>query len=122
MRGRTSVQLASVHSRRSTSVSLLTGNGLATVLVCGNVRLRLSNPYAIATSSMMSHSCRMSGRVGGTWTWISSSGSMMSDAWALSGAKPEPRCAVGALAVWPILRRSVTISSLGSLRPVHELM
>lgn len=50
------------------SLSLLTASGCATVLVAGNVCGRLLNPYAIAASSMMSHWCRMSGRVGGTDT------------------------------------------------------
>ena len=46
--------------------------GCATVLVVGKVSGRLLNPYAIAASSMISHSCRMSGRVGGISTCSSS--------------------------------------------------
>lgn len=68
MRGRTSIHPASEQSRRIVSLSLLGGKGLATVLVGGNVLLRLLNPYATAASSMMSHSWRISGRVGGTRT------------------------------------------------------
>ena len=102
------------------SLSLLGGNGFATVLVCGNVFFKLSNPYAIATSSIMSHSCRMSGRVGGTYTWISSSGAMTRCGWAFRGAKFG--LCEGALAVWPILRRRTRISSRERFRPVHELM
>lgn len=49
------------------------GNGLAIVFVLGNVFGRLLNPYATAASSIMSHSCRISGRVAGTWTMSSSS-------------------------------------------------
>lgn len=120
MSGRTSVQLASEHNLRIVSVSLLGGYGFATVFVCGNVFFKLSNPYAIATSSMMSHSCKMSGRVGGTCTWISSSGAMTRCGWAFKAAKFG--LCVGAFAVWPILRSRTRMSSRGRFRPVHELM
>lgn len=56
IRGSTSIQPASEHSRRIVSVNLFSGKGLATVLVEGKVRLRLLKPYATATSSIISHS------------------------------------------------------------------
>lgn len=68
MSGRTSTQPAYAHSCRMMSLSLLTASGCATVLVAGNVSGKLLNPYAIAASSIMSHSCRMSGLVGGIAT------------------------------------------------------
>lgn len=72
MRGRASTQPASAHSVRTMSLSLLIASGCATVLVGGNVSGSLLKPYAMAASSMMSHSCRMSGRVGGICTMTSS--------------------------------------------------
>lgn len=42
------------------------------MLVAGNVSGRLLKPYAMAASSMISHSCNMSGRVGGISTRSSS--------------------------------------------------
>lgn len=55
------------------SDSLLIGSGRPTVLARGNVLVMLLKPYATAASSMMSHSCRMSGLVGGMSTRSSSS-------------------------------------------------
>jgi hypothetical protein len=66
--GRTSTQPAIAHSFLITSANLFTPNGLATVLVTGKLRGNLLKPYAIPTSSIRSHSWKMSGRVGGTST------------------------------------------------------
>lgn len=46
---------------------------MATVLVVGIALGRLLNPYAIAASSMISHSCKISDLVAGTETSNSSS-------------------------------------------------
>jgi hypothetical protein len=68
MSGRTSTQPHMAHSRRMMSQSLLIASGCATVFVRGKESGRRLKPCAIAASSMMSHSCRTSGRVGGTAT------------------------------------------------------
>lgn len=73
------------------------------MLVAGKVWGKLLNPYAIATSSIISHSCRMSGRVAGTST-NSSSG--------LEGDIDDVRPIV-----WSRLETSVDLRE----RPVHEL-
>lgn len=104
MSGSTSTQPAIAHSRRTMSVSLLTASGCATVLVAGKVSGSLLNPYAIAASSMMSHSCKMSGRVGGMSTMISS---------GLFGETCG--CSV-------MRSRRVEIAAASSSRPVQELM
>eukprot|EP01139_Manchomonas_bermudensis_P009680 Amastigsp_a339439_708.p3 type:complete len:214 gc:universal Amastigsp_a339439_708:281-922(+) len=57
-------------SSRSSSENLLMGSWRPTVEQVGNVRGTLLNPYAMATSSTMSHACRMSARVGGTHVLI----------------------------------------------------
>jgi hypothetical protein len=104
MRGRTSTQPAYAHSCRMRSLSLLTASGCATVLVLGNVSGRLLNPYAIAASSIMSHSCRMSGRVGGMAT------SSVSASPGESSVRNDMRS-----------RRSLTCGA-ERFSPVHELM
>lgn len=72
IRGRTSTHPAIAHSIRIISLSLLTARGCATVLVRGKVFGKLLKPYAMAASSMISHSWRISGRVAGTSTSSSS--------------------------------------------------
>jgi hypothetical protein len=75
MKGKASTHPAMAHSFRITSVSLLIGNGCATVLVWGKISGRLLKPYATAASSIMSTSWKMSGRVHGSET-IRASGSL----------------------------------------------
>lgn len=70
--GNPSTHPAIAHSLRMISTSLEIAKGCATVLVCGKISGRLLNPYATATSSMMSTSWKISGRVQGTVTAISS--------------------------------------------------
>lgn len=82
------------------------GSPLATVFVAGNVFFNLLKPYAMATSSMMSHSWSMSGRVGGTCTTILSETVLLGP---------------GSAAL-PILCRYLMISPCDRLRPVQLLM
>ena len=105
MKGKTSTNPANAHSRLTTSVSLLIANGCATVLVGGKVSGRLLNPYAMAASSMISHSCMMSGRVGGISTFTTST---------LSSALTD--------AVSVMRSRREATSLVFSERPVQELM
>jgi hypothetical protein len=104
IRGKTSTQPAEAHSARTISDNLLISSGCATVLVAGNVSGRLLNPYAIAASSMISHSWKMSGLVAGISTRISSS------------------FAGEIVALWDMRSSSGTISAEVSFSPVHELM
>ena len=62
---RHSVKPAAEMPSRSRSVNLLRPNCSAMQLVNGGVRSTLLKPYAIATSSMMSHAWMTSCRVGG---------------------------------------------------------
>ena len=55
-------------SMRSSSVSRLSGCGSPATATFGSWIRMLLYPYAIATSSAMSHACKISLRVGGTWT------------------------------------------------------
>lgn len=94
------------HSFLTMSPSLLIGSGFPIVLALGKVVLRLLNPYATAASSMMSHSCRMSGRVAGTSTVISSSAVVDTDAWS------DMR----------VRREAISAGESSGEKPVHELM
>jgi hypothetical protein len=104
MRGRASIHPAIAHSFLTISPNLLTAKGFATVLVLGNLVGRSLNPYAIAASSMISHSCNISGRVHGTSTSIT------------SGSEEE------GLAESDMRVRSVEISLVDKDRPVAALM
>lgn len=104
MSGRTSTHPAIAHSLRMRSLSLLTANGWATVLVAGNVLGRLLKPKAMAASSMISHSWRMSGRVIGIST-AKVSGSVFDT-----------------VASRDIRQSSLEISPADKFVPVHELI
>lgn len=106
IKGSTSMKPLSAHSFRMMSDSLLIGRGFATVLLDGKVFFRLLKPYATATSSIRSHSCRISGRVGGTLT--------------MSLSETVFDCAASTL--WPMRSRYLMMSLCGRLRPVQELM
>jgi hypothetical protein len=82
------------------SASLLIGKALATVFVVGSDLGSSLYPYAIAKSSIMSHSCSTSGRVHGTST-------------SSAVSSPAFGCASSDMRV-----SSVEISSRGSARPV----
>lgn len=88
------------------SPSLLIGRGFAIVLALGKVNLRLLKPYATAASSMMSHSCRMSGRVAGTSTMISSSLTVETEEWR------DIR----------VRREEISAAERAGAKPVQELM
>lgn len=103
MSGRTSTNPARAHSLLTISLILLSSRGCATVLVGGKVSGRLLKPYAMAASSIKSHSCMISERVGGTCTDTAS---------GLEGSWTAER----------VMRSSKSIKAVESTaKPVHEL-